>query len=123
MGGKGRGRGGLAPEEEVATGFKTERGKVHTGKGVITGSFLIDGPQVPGDVSADLVDLIPATERDASDLINRDRIPRQYQKAVKGYFANVRQGLKDTDEDDPAAKPDSEPDQPTTTPTGEEQGE
>ncbi len=93
----GQGRGGLAPEEQTGIGFKTERGKVHTGKGAIIGQFLVDGDQVPGDVSPDLVDLVSAAERDASDLINRDRIPRQYQKAIKAYFSNVRRNLKDAE--------------------------
>ncbi len=90
MGKYGQGRGGKAPEEQTNVAFKTERGKVHTGKGAIVGQFLVDGEQVKGDVNANLVELVSAAERDASDRINRDRIPRQYHKAVKAYFSNIQ---------------------------------
>ncbi|MHC4698330.1 MAG: hypothetical protein ACYTFA_16480 [Planctomycetota bacterium] len=103
MGNLGQGRGGLAPEQQTAVDFKTERAKVHTGKGAIIGQFLVDGEQVKGDVSSSLAEVISAAERDASDRINRDRVPRQYQKAVKTYFSNV-QRLTD---DAPAGKPNA----------------
>lgn len=106
MGKLGRGRGGLAPEQKTAIGFKTERGKVHTGKGAIIGQFLIDGEQVKGDVSTSFTEVVTAAERDASDRINRNRIPRQYHKAVKAYFSSVQRSLNEgktlertTDED------------------------
>jgi len=91
MGNKGKGRGGLAPEEQTAIGFKTERTKVKTTKGAIIGEFLIDGEQVRGDVSSTLRETVAASEREASDLIHRDRIPRQYHKAIKGYFSNLKE--------------------------------
>jgi hypothetical protein len=94
MGKLGKGRGGLAPEEETDVAFKTERAKVHTGKGAIIGQFLVDGEQVKGDVSSSLEEIVTAAEHDASDRINRNRIPRQYQKAVKTYFSNVQQKVK-----------------------------
>jgi hypothetical protein len=95
MGRLGQGRGGLAPEEQTAMGFKTERGKVHTGKGAIIGQFLVDGQQVKGEVSTDFAEVISAAERDASDRINRNRVPRQYHKAVKDYFSNVQRSMDD----------------------------
>lgn len=95
MGKLGRGRGGLAPEQQTDVGFKTERAKVHTGKGAIIGQFLVDGEQVKGEVSSSLEEIVTAAEHDASDRINRNRIPRQYQKAVKAYFSNVQRKVKD----------------------------
>ena len=95
MGGLGQGRGGLAPEAQAAIGFKTERGKVHTGKGAIIGQFLVDGQQVKGEVSTGFAEVISAAERDASDRINRNRVPRQYHKAVKDYFSNVQRSMGD----------------------------
>lgn len=93
MGNLGKGRGGLAPEESTAVSFKTERGKVKTTKGAIIGQFLIDGEQVKGEVDTDFVELMNSAEREASDSISHDRIPRQYQKAVKSYFSNVQKSL------------------------------
>jgi len=101
MGKLGQGRGGLAPEQETDVAFKTERAKVHTGKGVIIGQFLVDGEQVKGEVSSSVAKVIPAAERDASDRINRDRVPRQYQKAVKTYFSNVKRAVGQVSEDKP----------------------
>lgn len=89
MGQMGEGRGGLAREEKTDVSFKTEKGKVTTTKGAIVGQFLVDGEQVKGDAKAGLAELVTAAEHDASDRINRDRIPRQYHKAVKEYFANL----------------------------------
>ena len=94
MGKMGQGRGGRAAEEKTDVAFKTERGKVHTGKGAIVGQFLVDGEQVKGDVKSNLVEVVAAAEREASDRINRDRIPRQYHKAVKAYFSNIKHSVK-----------------------------
>lgn len=94
MGGPGRGRGGNAPSEATAVGFKTERQTVHTGKGAIIGQTLFDGEQVKGEVKSNLVEIVTAGEREASDRIDRDRVPRQYQGAVKAYFTNVQDSLK-----------------------------
>jgi hypothetical protein len=90
----GQGRGGLAPEQQTNVGFKTERGKVPTGKGAIIGQIQFDGEQVKGEVTSTLADIVTAGERDASDRINRDRVPRQYQKAVKEYFSNVQRSIQ-----------------------------
>jgi hypothetical protein len=90
MGSLGRGRGGAAPEQETAVDFKVERGKVETTKGAIIGQFLVDGEQVKGDVTPEFAEVVTAAERDASDAVNRDRIPRQYQEAVKEYFSDVK---------------------------------
>ena len=116
MGALGKGRGGLAQEESTAVSFKTERGKVKTTKGTIIGQFLVDGEQVKGEVDTNFVKLMGAAEREASDRISRDRIPRQFQKAVKTYFSNVQESLdkmkhqsKDhkNSPDAPRSKPDS----------------
>ena len=91
---RGQGRGGLAPEQKTAIRFKTERGKVKMGRGAIIGQFEFDGEQVKGEVTTEFTELITAAERDASDRINRNRIPRQYQKAMREYFSSVQQSIK-----------------------------
>ena len=93
MGKLGRGKGGLAPEAQTDVDFKKERAKVHTGKGSIIGQFLIEGEQVKGEVSKEFVEVVKAAEREASDAVSRDRVPRQYQKAVKEYFSNVQRAV------------------------------
>lgn len=84
-----QGRGGQAEKEETAVGFKTERQKVHTGKGAIVGQLVFEGEQIPGQASSEVTQTVAAAEREASDLIHRDRVPRQYHKAVRSYFSKV----------------------------------
>jgi len=122
MGRMGRGRGGQAKMEQTDVDFKTERGKVHTGKGAIVGQFLVDGEQVKGEAKTNLVEVVSAAEREASDRINRDRIPRQYHKAVKAYFSNIQRSMKGSKPREPGdkgAKIDEPPaaDRPTATPS------
>lgn len=90
----GQGRGGLAEEQQTAVAFKTERQKVETRKGAIIGQFLIDGEQVKGQASKALAEIVTAEEREATDAVTRDRIPRQYQKSVKAFFSTVQKALE-----------------------------
>jgi len=124
MGKMGQGRGGRAGEEKTDVAFKTEQGKVHTGKGAIVGQFLVDGEQVKGEMKSNLVEVVSAAEREASDRINRDRIPRQYHKAVRAYFSNIQRSVKGekpkgtkNEKDQPDESPKEE--QPTPTPKDE----
>lgn len=93
MGQRRQGRGGLAREQQTTINFSIKRGKVHTGAGAIIGQFFVDGEQVRGEVTTGFSELVSSAEREASDRINRDRIPRQYQKAVKEYFSNVKRSV------------------------------
>jgi len=106
------GRGGLAPEDGTSGfGYKIHRQKVHTGKGRIIGQFLVDAEQLKGGVTSELVEVVAAEERDAADAINRDRIPRQYQKAVKEYFSYVQKALGRPDGPATGDKPASSADE------------
>ena len=116
MGRMGQGRGGQAKMEQTDVAFKTERGKVHTGKGAIVGQFLVDGEQVKGDVKSNLVEVVSAAEREASDRINRDRIPRQYHKAVRTYFSNIQRSMKGSKPQKPANQGGKTDDRPATEP-------
>jgi len=89
MGSLGQGKGGLAPSQATDVGLKVERGKVATTKGRIIGQFLVDGEQVKGEATEEFVELITAAERVATDTVNRDRLPRQYQKSVREYFSRL----------------------------------
>ena len=86
----GRGRGGLAREQKTATRSKIERTKVKTTQGRIIGQFLVDGEQVKGQATAQVREALSAAEREATEAINRDRVPRHYQDAVKLYFSKLR---------------------------------
>lgn len=90
----GQGRGGLAQESATDVAFQIVRGQVKTTKGAIVGQFLVDGEQHAGETSSQLAEIVTAAERDATDAVTRDRVPRQYQKAVKEYFSNVQRSVK-----------------------------
>jgi len=110
MGKLGQGRGGLASEQQTHIGFKIEKGKVKTGKGAIIGQFLFEGEQVKGEVSSTLSEVVSAAERDASDRINRDRIPRQYHKAIKNYFSNMKRSMGQNKPNESESKGDGQDD-------------
>lgn len=93
MGGLGRGRGGLASEEQTRVSFVKKRAKGHTGRGAIIGQYLVDGQQVKGEVGSSISEVVSAAERDAADAITRARIPRRYHKAVKDYFSDLQKQL------------------------------
>jgi len=117
MGKLGMGRGGLAPEEKANVDFKTERGKVPTGKGEIVGQFLVDGEQVKGESPAKLDDVVMADEHEAADRINRNRVPRQYHKAIRTYFSTVQRSIQDAKLKGPAASPTAPASSPTKNPS------
>jgi hypothetical protein len=87
----GQGEGGLAPEEATDVDFNKEKQKVASGKGSIIGQVLVEGDQIKGDLNPAWGETAIAAERDATDRINRDRVPRQYQRAVRNYFATMRE--------------------------------
>lgn len=108
MGRLGRGRGGRADDQETAVRFKKERTPVHTTAGSIIGKMFIDGEQIRGDVSSEAVELMAAAQRDATDAINKNKIPNQYSDAVKSYFSRSRRAISgnaDSAEADDADQP------------------
>jgi hypothetical protein len=86
----GRGRGGRGPERQTAERWVKERTPVITTSGSIIGKKFIDGEQVRGDVGTEAVELFSAAERDATDALNKTRIPNHLRKAVKNYFSQFR---------------------------------
>jgi len=106
-----QGQGGLAQQQQTNVGFKVTRQKVKTGKGAIIGQFLVDGEQVKGEASHEFAEVVSAAEHDATDSVNRDRIPRQYQKAVKSYFSTVTKALEGAKKGEPDKLAKTEPSQ------------
>ncbi len=48
--------------------------------------MLVDAPLLKGEAAADVQEAVNASQRDATDAIERNAIPRQYERAVKTYF-------------------------------------
>ncbi|MCH6552318.1 MAG: hypothetical protein IH804_09950, partial [Planctomycetes bacterium] len=81
----GRGRGGRAPEEKTGERWVKRRTPIITTRGAIIGKMFIDGEQVSGEVSSEAVELFSAAQREATDALEKNRIPNQYRGAVKDY--------------------------------------
>jgi hypothetical protein len=93
MGQLGQGQGGVAPEQ--ATGFRTvtEKPKVNTLPGAIDSVRFVNGEQFSGEVSDEFVEAVISAQREVSDAIAREQIPRQYHAGIKAYFDHTRTAL------------------------------
>ena len=93
MGPLGQGQGGIAPEQKTDTKTVMRRSGVHTLPGRIISQRWVDGEQVKGEVTDDFVEAALSAEREVNDAVARERIPRTYHKAIKGYFTRSREML------------------------------
>lgn len=83
---EGLGRGARIGKERRAHAYKARKVKSQLRKGKIIGQILVDGPQVKGESMASAREALMSEIKDATDAINRDEIPRQYQHTAKTYF-------------------------------------
>lgn len=113
-GAEGLGYGARIGEEKSAHQLKPTREKTQRQGGEIIGQMLVDGPQLKGEAQAEVRAAISSEMREASDAIERDEVPRQYERVLKVYFdslAGLAQPVRaDTPpqappEDDPAEEP------------------
>lgn len=85
-GGRGRGAGQRARDTQGAVDFERKRAKVKQREGVVIGQYFEKGEQLKGEAKAPYLEAVRAAVRDASDAIEREQVPRAYQRAVKNYF-------------------------------------
>jgi hypothetical protein len=69
-------------KDETDTALKDEKGKI------LASSFVRAG-SIKGDAKMQLHDVLPAIDKDATDEVGEQRIPRQDQEVVRGYFGNL----------------------------------
>jgi len=93
MGGRGQGEGNIAPEEVTDTGTVRRRTPVKTGRGAIISTRFVNGEQFKGEVSEEMVEATIAAEREVTDAIAREKIPRVYHSSLRKYFDYSRQAL------------------------------
>lgn len=93
----GKGRGGLAEDQQTATGFKREKADVKTTEGRIIGKRFVPGEQYKGDVSSEYQDVVLSGQREATEALEQERIPQQYRKAVGEYFRRDGGGAESND--------------------------
>lgn len=85
----GLGRGERIGKETVAHQLDPTKAKTRYESGAVTGQMLIDGPQLPGQASAEALAAAEAGVREASDAIERNAVPRQYDRVLREYFERL----------------------------------
>ncbi|RMF71343.1 MAG: hypothetical protein D6744_18060, partial [Planctomycetota bacterium] len=90
----GLGWGANIGKQAAAHQYESQRVKSQLSQGQIIGQMLIDGPQVRGEATAEVRDAIRSAVRDATDAIEREEVPRQYEKVLRNYFMSLA-GLAD----------------------------
>ncbi len=86
---EGYGYGSRIGKQRGAHGLKASKAKTRTQGGQIIGQMLIDGPQVKGEATAEATEAVNSALRDAEDAVEREEIPRQYQRVVQLYFERL----------------------------------
>jgi hypothetical protein len=107
---RGYGYGARIGKQRGAHQYKATKAPARTQGGKIIGQVLIDGPQVKGDASAEVTDAVASAVRDAADAVEREEVPRQYQRVVQYYFerlAGLMRGESDADKAAKAPEPES----------------
>lgn len=102
MGALGRGRGGRAPRKETKVKYSPDRLKGQQSPGAMIGEMFVDGEQMKGQAEQKAAEAVSAAARDATEAIDRDRVPRVYHRSVKDYFGGLQGDLKKAE---PAKKP------------------
>lgn len=92
-GGPGIGNGTGRPDAKADFQAKTENFKSKNGNGPTIGSSLVDGEQVRGESKAQLADALQKAADSADEAIAENRVPREYQEAVKNLYGRLKKKL------------------------------
>ena len=88
--GEGRGLGARGFEEEETSGFKSGvRGKVGKGEKIVTGNA--DGKNISGRTSAEVVELIQASESVDTDPTENQKLSKKHREHAEQYFKALRE--------------------------------
>ncbi|HKQ49102.1 MAG TPA: hypothetical protein VJZ71_13610 [Phycisphaerae bacterium] len=116
--GGGRGAGPRDRDDNVDVDFENKKARVKTAKGgSIVGQQFVKGDQLKGKSEVEFIDAAHAAEIDATDSLNRDRIPRAYRKGVRNYFDRLGETVKTETTDGGKSSTGSESKKPAA-PTG-----
>ena len=121
----GRGYGTGIGKQRRAHSYQKEKAKTRTKGGQIIGQMLIDGPQVKGEATAEVADVLGSAVRDAQSAVEREEVPRQYQHIVQVYFDQLAGLMSQKNQAAPAGSSDSDEQEPATEEgaEGEESGD
>lgn len=89
-GGPGRGNGTGRSEAKADFEATQEKFKTTMQGGPTIGSQLVDGEQVRGESRAELAAALERASEAADDAIENNRVPREYQDAVKRLYSNLK---------------------------------
>lgn len=95
-GGRGQGSGAEGNLEESA--HKTEKSKASSPnrEGPIIGTMLVNGQQVRGESRAAFGEAVTAAGASAAEAIEANRVPKEFEGAVKRYFGRLEAKTKAT---------------------------
>jgi len=109
----GLGLGSHVGKEKTAYQTDAQKAKTRYQGGAIIGRMLVEGPQVRGQATAEQLSAAQAEVRDQMDAVEREEVPRQYQRALREYFERLA-GLMRAQQDN--APPSSPPPPPEKQP-------
>jgi len=73
----------------------TRRDSVKEGAGQIIMQRFVNGEQFKGEVSREFAETVISAQRDATDAIAREQIPRLYHSSIQKYFTRSQRSLPD----------------------------
>jgi hypothetical protein len=113
--GTGHIEGGKGKDDQTPVKFENKKVKTRLGRdGGIIGQRYIKGEALKGQTDLEVYNAASAAEIDATDALNRDKIPRSYRKGVKRYFDRLGEELKPSAaEDSSTATPANPPEADT----------
>lgn len=94
QGGAGRAFGRRERNDNVKTATRNVRAKTRNGKGgSVIGRQFVKGSQEKGESGVEFSEAFEAGEIDATDSLNRGRIPRKYKNSIRRYFDRIRDDI------------------------------
>ena len=108
---EGLGLGARIGKEKTAYKGDPTKAPTRFQGGSIVGQMLIDGPQVRGEASREALEAVASDVREAQDAIEREEVPRQYQKVLREYFERLAGLVREKQQKDaPPPKSDEKQD-------------
>ncbi len=112
-GGPGQGGGRAPGPEQAATKWKTEKDLGVLGPGRTIGETYVDGLGIKNESVVQFQAAIAQAEQEVAESIEGNRLPREYQDAVKHYFGRLKKKVEtqkapeQETPDDPPAESDA----------------
>jgi hypothetical protein len=88
-GGEGIGKGGIPPESQSNTAFTDKKSESRLGEGAILNQIFVQGLPEKGEFPEAYTSAALAAKQDAAGALARNRVPREYEEMVKGYFDSL----------------------------------